>query len=231
MANKVRKYLYVSQPRRVELYEQTATIRERIRPPTLRVKAVSAELAFDFPEPRRGLAKELKRIVTHLTKTDQIGPLDDPREYFYGQLRMSIVTVDSVRPAMMYLVGESESTVVALAGPFRHYVGNDQASSESGRNAVTVTNESAVVEAVKVAWRPDDSPDDENVESIAPPSVDSWANSVIETNLLLATDESVHTADVEFFAWCEGASAASQWRAAPPAKNVLLGRPVVIMYA
>jgi hypothetical protein len=230
----VRRFLYVSRPRLAELYGQSATraelTRRRIRGLQASTPIGGGGLQLDPREAQKQLEAECRRVLARLDSEELLGTVDEPREYFRGSLPMYMRTVDLISPAMLYMVGATEKTTVALAGPLRHVVGRDAESSRSKPGALLVTDESAVVEAALAAWRNDDGGDDENLQSTAPPSRSTWDANVHETHWLFETDANARATDVAFLAWRE-ASALYEGVEQSGARNTVLGRPVFACYA
>ena len=227
--------MYLSPARLDELYGQSATgwarAGARLRGGGIKVLGTGGDLSLDRPEQRFRLHRELQRVQKHLAKTGQLGTLDHPGEYFHGGMRMRYAAVEHVNPAVLYLVGETERTVVALGGPLKNMVGRDPESSKTGEDAPGVLSEQEVAAAIADAQsgKGIEMPGDASVRQ---PLSERWAWNVVQTHKQLAyyPDEFPH-AEVETLAWTEKFVEPSSldWMAEP--KSVLLGRPVFVAYA
>lgn len=228
--------MYVSPARLDELYGQSATRLSRaiarLRGGGINVVGTGADLSLDRAEPRFRLHREVQRVQKHLGKTGRLGTLDCPREYFHGCMSMLYAPVDHVTPAVLYLVGETERTVVALGGPLTNMVGRPPESSKSKEDARMVLSEQDVAAAIRDAQSekyvemPGDARD-------RPPLSERWAWNVVQTHRQLGYYPDRFTrAHVEMLAWCERFTEHSglDWMAEPK-KSVLLGRPVFVAYA
>ena len=235
MSARIRKYMYVSLPRVDEAYGQSATRSARAfarwRGGGISVVGTGPTVNLDRSEQRFELQRELQHVREHLNDTGQLGTLDEPQEYFYGRISMFYAAFDNVNPAVLYLVGETERTVVALGGPLMHVVGRNEASAKSREGARMVISEREVTRAVAHAQR--ERHRNANESPTPPPQTERWELDVVETYTRFGDyPQEIPKTDVEILAWREEfshASSLADWL--PHPKNVLLGRPIFVAYA
>ena len=233
MATKPRRYMYLSPTRLDELYADAATRRdraaERSRGGGIKVLGSGVDVPLDRPEQRHRVNREVERVRRYLEREGRLGTLDDPWEHFYGRMSMVYVPVEHVRPAVVYLVGETEQTVVALGGPLKNMVGRDPESSKSDETALGVLSEKQVAAAIV------DAQSKKGIEvpaeaRKAQPLSEQWAENVVRTHETFGNyPDAFPRADVELLAWREEFATASSLGGT--SKGVLLGRPVFVAYA
>jgi hypothetical protein len=76
--------------------------------------------------------QKLRWVQRRLEGLGKIGSVDEPREYFFGRLMMHYDAFDMVSPPTMYLVGETDKTIVALGGSLSHVPGREDIKPREG---------------------------------------------------------------------------------------------------
>lgn len=227
--------MFLSESRLKEAYDASQTLRDRapawLKSLELSVPGVlKATLASPDPEHKRRLDKEIRRVCERLKKEGELGTLDEPRKFFYGQYEAYYQAFGMVNPSVLYLVGETDRTVVALGGRLRDMVGRTEDEAKSEEGARLVVSEWDVAGAIADEQRLEDIREP-GVETPAPPH--PWHVNVVSTNQRFGYYPDrfpQHT--VETLAWREAFSPGSEVPASlPTAKNVLLGRPIFVAYA
>jgi hypothetical protein len=227
--------MFLSESRLKEAYDQSQTRMDHA-PAWLKSLEVSlpgvlkATFASPDLEQKRRLDKEFRRVCEQLKEDGELGTLDEPRKYLYGRYPAYYQAFGMVNPSVLYLVGETDRTIVALGGRLRDMVGRTEDEAKSEEGARLVVSEWDVAGAIADAQRAEDMRE-AGLDTPAPPH--PWHVNVLSTYQRFGyyPDRFPKTM-VETLAWCEAFVAASEVPAdLPAAKNVLLGRPIFIAYA
>lgn len=119
----------------------------------------------------------MQRVWKHLKSEDQVGTFDDPKRYFHGQLEFYYGIFDIVNPPVLFLVGGTERTIVALGGQKKHVRGYRDQKFEAVQNAVSAAMEPEVAMAIFQSFDPS-SAQDATGTSIPVLDDDLWAMDV-----------------------------------------------------
>jgi hypothetical protein len=132
----LRRYVYISDHRLNELVGQATTGEGVVTGRSLQLLGVGSSYNKATPDERVVWHKNAEGVEEYLKDEGKVGGLDTPKDYFSGCLSMVMMPYDEVKPAVLYLTGETELSVVALAGPLRNMVGlhPDDARSREGAN-------------------------------------------------------------------------------------------------
>jgi len=95
--------------------------------------------------------KELARLRDALDQVGELGDLDEPKDYFSGRITMQYGAFDMVNPPVIYLIGETERTIIALGGSLKNYEGRDPDEVKARDNAQVILSEVEVARAVRRA--------------------------------------------------------------------------------
>jgi hypothetical protein len=90
----------------------------------------------------------LNRVCNELERRGSIGTFDAHKSHFYGVLDFYYGYFDEVNPPVLFLVGATKSTIVAVGGSQYHVAGLKNAKIKARKNAETVTIESDVATAI-----------------------------------------------------------------------------------
>jgi hypothetical protein len=93
--------------------------------------------------------RKLRWVRRQLERSGEIGSIDDPKKYFAGRITMHYDAFDMVSPPVMYLIGETERTIVALGGSLKHVPGREDVKPREG--AKQILSEVQVARAVRRA--------------------------------------------------------------------------------
>jgi hypothetical protein len=74
---------------------------------------------------QRTRRQKLKRVQRSLARSGEIGGIDEPKSYLFGRIKMHYGAFEMVNPPVMYLIGETERTIVALGGSLKNVQGRD----------------------------------------------------------------------------------------------------------
>lgn len=74
----------------------------------------------------------LEAVVNYLTNHDEVGPLEDPRRFFGGELAMRWGPVDYVGDGLVFFGGRNEDSIIGLGGSTHHVVGAPPAEQMGG---------------------------------------------------------------------------------------------------
>jgi hypothetical protein len=146
-----RRYVYISVRRLDELVGQVTTGEGAITGRSLQMLGVGTSYDKATPDQRVVLHENIEAVEEYLKHTGVLGEIDAPKEYFSGRLSMAMIPYDEVRPAVLYLMGETEHTVVALAGPLRNKVGLEAADAISREGANLALAEPEVARLISEA--------------------------------------------------------------------------------
>ena len=86
------------------------------------VLGTGATIGIRAPEPEP-ILRTLQTVWMDLADEGLIGSFDEPREYFYGKLVFYYDLFNVVDPPVIFLVGETDQTIVALGGSQKHVRG------------------------------------------------------------------------------------------------------------
>lgn len=132
-----KRYMYVSKPRLEELYGQNTGFLKRVwsRLSSVGVTIGPAKLEMSAQEPsqHRQMDREAQHVKKVLSDAGRLGTFDEPREYFHGTASMFVVPFLEAQPSILYMVGTTESTVVALGGPLRHLINIERRAQKAPR--------------------------------------------------------------------------------------------------
>jgi len=144
---------------------------------------------------------------------------------------MFVVPFDAIKPPVLFLVGETHASVVALAGPLRYIEGLDPVDAQSRDGATFIRDEPAVVAAIAAAHVKDE----ESRSTIAakPPTARGWELNIVDTHRHATHyPDNFEKQDVATLAWVDRFSDASSLAGVMrQPKNVVLRKPVFIAYA
>jgi hypothetical protein len=227
-----RRYLFISTPRLDELYGQSTEGRGRLTGVDATFLGVGGGFQRASPDARAALYREIEHVLLYLKDNQRLGTPDDPLEYFWGRVSMFIVPFDQVRPAVLYLTGRTERTVVALAGPLKHMVGLDPGDAKSTEGARFVHSEQEVAAVVAEAQRGDDEQQERCAPASPQPDTERWERNIVETyQRLTYYPQNFEEREVEMLAWRDRFSEVRDVAGAlADPMSVLLGRPIFIAY-
>jgi hypothetical protein len=223
----LRRYIYISTYRIDEL-------RFQIKPAKgdfTGFGAAGTSVQRGAPDPRGVFYDDIEDVEDHLRKEDKLGEFDAPKKYFRGRMSMFVVEFRKVSPAVLYLTGQTEHTVVALAGPLINKVGISDEDAASEERAAALTDEPEVARVVADAQRraiADGEVGEEGVSPLEPkPMGHRWEYDVFDTHQRMGFYASeLRTRLVEVLAWRDSFTAAEDLvDVLPERKNVLLGKP------
>jgi hypothetical protein len=80
--------------------------------------------------------QKLRWVQRRLEELGKIGGIDEPQEYFFGRLTMHYDAFDMVSPPTVYLVGETDKTIVALGGSLKHVPGREDVKPREGAQQI-----------------------------------------------------------------------------------------------
>lgn len=171
--------------------------------------------------------QKLRWVEHRLNESDEVGSVDQPKHYFAGRIAMYYGAFDMVDPPVMYLVGESDRTIVALGGSLHHVRGRSVESTRAREDAKRTIFEPEVARAVRRAQTSVDS-----LPTFAAQRDQQWAIDVAETYWHWSSDGPDGPKMMfETLAICDGFASP-----APPEisgrmeiqKNVVLGSPIFV---
>lgn len=214
----------------------------RIRGVSFSFLTIGASLDLAPPDQRSQLYRELERIIEYLLDTGDLGSLATPGQlkkpgYMQGHLSMFSVPFTKIKPAVQYMVGETDHMFVALGAQLKDVVnrGPDYAQAEKG--APVVEDERDVVRALARAriGLEDDEAEEHSAEEH--PSLRGkptpWEKDLVDTYRRLGyyEDGPFRKKDYEILAYIDDLSPAE--KVAPSiahGKGVLLGKPLFVAY-
>lgn len=109
------------------------------------------DLRPEEPEP---ILRDMQNLWMDLGQEGRIGTFDEPRDYFYGTLAFYYDVYDTVNPPVFFLVGATDSTIVALGGSPEHLRGFRGRQIRPVSNAPYVVMEWDVAEVIYKAEIP-----------------------------------------------------------------------------
>jgi hypothetical protein len=74
-------------------------------------------------EPRGAEKPDLEKVYAvwkRLVRTGQVGTIDEPKRWFSGRCILRYQVFKEINPPILYLTGETGSTVIALGGALKH---------------------------------------------------------------------------------------------------------------
>ena len=71
----------------------------------------------------------LETVIAFIREYGNVGSVDDPNEYVQDELSMRWGPYDAIDSPLVYFAGETEKTVVGLAGSKKHLIGNSMGES------------------------------------------------------------------------------------------------------
>lgn len=95
------------------------------------------------------LVRNLQRVQRFLNKKEEVGSIDKPKRYFFDRIEMHYGAFDQVDPPVMYLIGATSQTIVALGGQLKHVIGRDLETTKAGQDAKHVLGEPEVARAIR----------------------------------------------------------------------------------
>jgi hypothetical protein len=100
----------------------------------LKVFSISRRTEADHQRDR--IAK-LEAVTTYIGRFGNIGTVDEPDEYFYGDLSMRWGPFESfeIDNPLVYFGGRTDRTIVGLGGSAKHVIGNEGSSSARSDSA------------------------------------------------------------------------------------------------
>jgi uncharacterized protein DUF7019 len=225
-----RRYLYISRHRLDELRGQSAAGHGRVTGVSAQVLGSGGCIQRGPPDERSKLYREIESVHQHLNKEGTVGTPDAPLKYFFGRLSMFIVPFDEIKPSVLYLVGETQRSVIALAGPLKYMVGLDPGDAKSRDGAKFIHGEPEVVAAIADSLANGD--EGRSTPASGRPTGRRWELNVVGTQRRVTHyPQNFEKREVETLAWCDRFSEASSLAdAMPDPKNVVLGKPVFIIY-
>lgn len=134
-------FLYISDSKLEMLYEQIASAIERRVSIEWKLDGKFASVSRRREESRRENRHEkLATVLNALEHKTLIGTIDDPREYFRGNLDMRWGMFQDFgrpenEPPLVYFGGRTRKTIFGLGGSSRHVVGFQGASSTGSRSS------------------------------------------------------------------------------------------------
>ena len=230
-----RRFLFLGGYRLDELYGQRASWAKRkgreVRALSFSFLTVGAGLQLAEPDARVQLYQEIEYIREYLEESQKLAVLDDQdelsaRAYFYGRLPMFSVPFDKVKPATLYMVGETERTFVALGGQLKDVVNRDPEYAAAAEGAPLVKDEPEVVAAVARAMLDDDASAARHIEA----TPRRWEQDVVATHQRFTYyPELFRKKSYEILAYKDEFTRAEELAGlVPDAKNVLLGKPLFV---
>lgn len=135
--NSVKDYVYISDTKVDLLYEQIATSD---------VAKTGAEYGIDIKVLKWVGKRETQRVITRMTKlnrviefllrSEKMGTIHEPKQYFYGSLVMRWGILEKNRePIMVLFTGETTKQTIVLGGSAKHVIGGAPAG-EVGSSSV-----------------------------------------------------------------------------------------------
>jgi hypothetical protein len=168
-------------------------------------------------DPETTYAK-LGAVIRYLEKHEPIGTVDEPKDYFRGQMLMKWgpYGFDPEKSPLVYFGGTSSETIVGLGGSSHHVVGAG-GSSSAHSHSVTPLLVDKLYQGLELP-----------VSAEGKTSL-SQQQELIATAVYLATDQMTGEAqDVEFFARRLAFFPKGQHQAGPVEMNILLGTPLYV---
>jgi hypothetical protein len=132
-------YIYVSEAKVDMIFSQ---IPKRAR------DRIATELKFDLKifstifkegEAKDTLYSKLKVVIDYIEKNYDVGTIDNPKEYFKGNLpmRWGPFPPNEMPASVVYFAGQTDSTVLGLGGSLKHVIGSQGDWSQSTPNSFT----------------------------------------------------------------------------------------------
>jgi hypothetical protein len=182
-----------------------------------------------MPEDKRvQLHREIERLRRWLDESKDVGSLDEPGIYSYGRLSMYFVPFDKVKPATLYMVGETDRTFVALGGQLKDVCNRDDDYAKAAEDARLISSEREVVRALSRANLGDEG---SVVEEPAREPGGGWEADVVLTHTRLGYYPDLYRKrEYEILAYKDEFTPAKRARQvkAGTQKGVLLGKPLFV---
>lgn len=176
------------------------------------------------PEKQSAIRAEIEKA---LRKQGKLGPVDDPppaiegrERYVVGDLVMRWAVHEDIRPQIVWFVGSTGRTLVALGGRARHLTGiyADELADKAPQGAELKHVEKSVVAEVARKIEPE-------VRAEGSYSTGHWIHDVITVHDYWASDLTDH---VRFLAVVEEYAHPGELGPNDPSTAVLLGSPVYV---
>ena len=127
MGNSERTYIYYSEDK-IRDYQQRVTPSKwksalgRLEQLEAKVLGSGGTLKFRPPAPDTMLGS-MQTMFSDLASQGMVGTFDEPRDYFHGTLVFHYGFFNLVKPPVIFLVGATDRTLVALGGSQKHVRG------------------------------------------------------------------------------------------------------------
>jgi hypothetical protein len=82
--------------------------------------------------PETSRMQKLRWVQHRLEQSGQIGSVDEPKQYFFGRIAMHHSAFTEFDPPVVYLIGETDQTIVALGGSLHHAPGKGDVKPQEG---------------------------------------------------------------------------------------------------
>jgi hypothetical protein len=137
----VRSYIYYSDDKIHELDQQLPEAKwwHRIQGGGATVLGTGGNIDFG-PQETKPILRTMQKVWRYLDRMQQVGSFDEPRQYFYGRLAFYLEFFDSVNPQLLFLIGDTGQTVVALGGQKKHVRGfrDQQSGQRAGAPSIVI---------------------------------------------------------------------------------------------
>jgi hypothetical protein len=153
MQRNLRTYIYYSDDKIRELDQQLPLAPwwrpalNRVRGGGVSVADIGGNVAIGEPE-AQPILRTMQAVWRQLVANQQVGTFDEPEDYFYGRLEFYYGLFDSVKPPVLFLVGATDQTIVALGGSQEHVRGHRDREIRAAENAQSVTMEPDVASVI-----------------------------------------------------------------------------------
>ena len=172
------------------------------------------------------LVRKLRRVQRFLDKKEEVGSVDEPKRYFFSRIEMHYGAFDQVDPPVMYLIGETSQTIVALGGQLGHVIGRDPETTKAGEDAKHVFMEPEVARAIRRSQLGDNPRLVTDAELAIQADQDQWAIDVAET--LWHWSSGIPPMMFETLARCDEFVPPPAQIATRTQKNILVGSPIFV---
>src|SRR3954451_6486019 len=183
----MRSYIYISDHRLDGLVGWATPGKGPVTGRSLTVAGTGSSKQWEPPDPRSVFHESVAVVEAYLVENGLLGEIDAPKDYFHGYLSMGWVAYNTVKPAVIYFTGETEHTVLALAGPLRYKVGlpGDDAKSREDANLMLHEPEvAAMINDTQTAAIADgeEEPEPGARRARERPRYRSWASDVLDVH-------------------------------------------------
>jgi Family of unknown function (DUF7019) len=216
------------------LYLSTRKVEEdfaRIRPPhwkragkamlqvlgLVTVTVPYVQIKVSAPKEERDEIQKLNAVWKDLLKHDQVGTIDEPKRYFHGRCAMRAMPFTETNPPVLWLAGETESTILGLGGALDH--AHLSVDAKASANAKITMFETDVAKTIAETI-----PIDEAHRRLAVDDEEEWTIDIYE---ILHYGPQGTQIECEFLAEKERWTQRSY---AQRSKSALLGSPLFVAY-